>query len=607
MKRVLAFGKVIFGVSLLWILIFQVSPDVNSQAGDAAEIAADLAAGVTYAPPSGVVLFRPTQRAPRPPEAITPGPNVAVCPDPNPQNKTSIAAYLPHVGHLVGGANDYRAGDSRAGFYHSTDGGANWNCALIPTAISPSATQGDPAVASDTAGNFYYAYIEFMRTDNRNGIYVNKGNGFGPGTSSPVIVHLNSSTRFFEDKEYVVADTSPTSPFKDRVYVSWTKFTLLGIFGIPRIFIASSPTGEAPWTSSPVSDTRNEQGSVPAVGPDGTVYVAWEHFQNRQKPHAILIDQSTDGGLTWGADQTVATITPLPSPLPPTSFRVNSFPTLAVGNVGPNQVFQICVAWADYRNGDGDILFSSASSIAGPWSAPIRINDDPIGNGKDQFFPWMSIDPDGKIVIVFYDRRDDATNVKFHLYSVVSTDGGTTWENTRISDVASDPANDGFGGTFIGDYNGVVALNNQFHPLWTDTRSGNADAFTAATATIPTGGWPSDPTVNVPISTAAGDQQPIPLVTQAFQNYPNPFNPETWLPYQLARSAQVVIRIYDVRGHLVRTFDLGEQPPGVYLEKSRAAHWDGRNQKGEVVPGGVYFYTLQAGDFQVTRKFVILK
>ncbi|MBI1926307.1 M4 family metallopeptidase, partial [Candidatus Poribacteria bacterium] len=118
---------------------------------------------------------------------------------------------------------------------------------------------------------------------------------------------------------------------------------------------------------------------------------------------------------------------------------------------------------------------------------------------------------------------------------------------------------------------------------------------------------PIRPGLQVTLDPLQAEPQFIPLVTRAFQNYPNPFNPETWLPYQLAKPAHVVIRIYDVQGRLVRTLDLGEQPPGVYLEKSRAAYWDGRNHLGEVVPGGVYFYTLQAGAFQATRKLVILK
>ena len=99
----------------------------------------------------------------------------------------------------------------------------------------------------------------------------------------------------------------------------------------------------------------------------------------------------------------------------------------------------------------------------------------------------------------------------------------------------------------------------------------------------------------------------IPERTTLLVNYPNPFNPETWIPYQLARESIVKIHIYAATGALVRTLDVGHQPAGRYQERSRAAYWDGRNQLGEHVASGVYFYTLTAGDFTATRKMLIRK
>ena len=90
-------------------------------------------------------------------------------------------------------------------------------------------------------------------------------------------------------------------------------------------------------------------------------------------------------------------------------------------------------------------------------------------------------------------------------------------------------------------------------------------------------------------------------------NYPNPFNPETWIPYQLSESADVSVSIYAVDGRLVRRLDLGHQSAGVYQSRSRAAYWDGRNEFGERVASGLYFYTLTAGDFTATRKMLIRK
>ena len=95
--------------------------------------------------------------------------------------------------------------------------------------------------------------------------------------------------------------------------------------------------------------------------------------------------------------------------------------------------------------------------------------------------------------------------------------------------------------------------------------------------------------------------------TALLSNYPNPFNSETWIPYQLAENSDVVIRIYNHTGQLVRVIDLGHQRSGIYTTKEKNVYWDGRDNKGENVASGVYFYSLHAGQFTATRKMVIVK
>ncbi len=99
----------------------------------------------------------------------------------------------------------------------------------------------------------------------------------------------------------------------------------------------------------------------------------------------------------------------------------------------------------------------------------------------------------------------------------------------------------------------------------------------------------------------------VPSETTLLANFPNPFNPETWIPYQLAKPAKVTLTIYSMRGVVVQQLKLGQKPAGVYLSRSRAIHWDGRNSIGEKVAAGVYFYTLTAGEFSTTRKMLIRK
>ena len=99
----------------------------------------------------------------------------------------------------------------------------------------------------------------------------------------------------------------------------------------------------------------------------------------------------------------------------------------------------------------------------------------------------------------------------------------------------------------------------------------------------------------------------IPAETALLPNYPNPFNPETWIPYQLAEAADVTMTLYAADGRLVRTLVLGDQPVGVYHNRTRAAYWDGRNEFGEPVASGIYFYMIKAGEFTATRKMLIRK
>ena len=99
----------------------------------------------------------------------------------------------------------------------------------------------------------------------------------------------------------------------------------------------------------------------------------------------------------------------------------------------------------------------------------------------------------------------------------------------------------------------------------------------------------------------------LPAKTELLQNYANPFNPETWIPYRLAEPAEVTIKIHNPLGHPVRAFDLGYQAAGSYVDESKAVYWNGKNDSGESVSSGIYFYTMRAGNFVATRKMVIKK
>jgi hypothetical protein len=101
--------------------------------------------------------------------------------------------------------------------------------------------------------------------------------------------------------------------------------------------------------------------------------------------------------------------------------------------------------------------------------------------------------------------------------------------------------------------------------------------------------------------------KPALSVSMLYPNFPNPFNPDTWISYSLAADAFVSLDIYNLQGIRIRHIELGYKSAGLYISKEEAAHWDGRNELGEEVPSGIYFYSIQAGEFKATRRMIVLK
>ena len=180
-------------------------------------------------------------------------------------------------------------------------------------------------------------------------------------------------------------------------------------------------------------------------------------------------------------------------------------------------------------------------------------------------------------------------------------DGDGIQDTDEVTDI-SDPANADivfgreitilYGCTFIGD-GWPRELRVTAH-VWIFKRGDREFTFTQS---YDFGGKPK----------AAAAKDLLPKVTKLSLNYPNPFNPDTWIPFELAEDARVRIQLYDVTGRLVRTLDLGYRPAGYYLDRSKAAYWDGRNEVGESVASGIYFYRLTAGDFSAIKRMVILR
>ena len=344
----------------------------------------------------------------------------------SPQNETSIAVDPNNPNRVVGSANDYvtrtwsctvsgspcsALGDGYSGTYYSNNGGTSWCCSssdpghigtLIPGVShlvgGPYDAGGDPAVAFDSHGHVYYAGLGFNRNSAPNTVAVNKGTfdvGGNLSWGAPTFINPTSSPAIFNDKEWIAADSHASSPYRDRVYVTWTRFVFSAGTGAyvqsPISFAYSADGGQT--FSDPQLISGNVlygQGSRPVVGPDGTLYVFWDGSTRHEALDSTYMVKSTDGGATWSKPSAVSTIADIPG-IRSSKFRVNSFPAAAASASG-----QLYVTWTtEVKNGatsfEGDTdcayfipgnhlsqchsvaVYSTSSDGGSTWTAPALV------------------------------------------------------------------------------------------------------------------------------------------------------------------------------------------------------------------------------------------
>ena len=582
--------------------------------------------------------------------------NIDISEDPYPQNEPSVKISRKDPNRVVAAWRDFRTGVNpalrRIGYSYSTDGGLTWSVSqLTPQIIPTCALSSDPAVATDTAGNFYIVTISLNDVTGNGEVWLFKS--IDGGVTFDSVYHIASDPNIFEDKEYVTTDFVPTSPFYNNMYVSWTRFGS----GTDIYFVKSSDQGVT-W-SNPliVSSEPGVQGSIPAVGPEGEVYVAWYGYDFSSEN--IYFDKSTDGGVTFGTDKVV-------SPCPDAWF-----PSMAVDLSGGQYNGNIYVTWNDERNGDGDIFLSVSSDGGNNWSAAKRINDDAVSNGREQYWPWVTVAENGEIDLIFYDTRNTPSNSVIEAYLARSTDGGENFTNELISTQQS-PTTIPNSDVRFGDYIGIDAYGgNIVVPVWTDERAGgvNMDIYTAVINSVPvelvsfnartSGGhnileWQTsteknnrgfevERSLNGKNFTTRGFVEGNGTTTQLHsytftdegvngkvfyrlkqvdfngeykysnvieinstssieyqlaQNYPNPFNPATIISYTLPYDGYVTLKVYDVLGREVKTLTNGFQQAGIHNINFDAS---GLNS-------GVYFYKMEAGNnFSSIKKMILIR
>jgi hypothetical protein len=430
--------------------------------------------------------------------------NVEVTTTNGPASEVSMALDPANPLRLVAGAKDATLADAPgcdvnnvwAGHYWSADGGRTWGNGLFPGhpgedrgPLAAFTCSSDPVVAFGPDGSAYYTGIGVELTSEaarpalgllggaRSVIWVARSDDGGATWGTPAFAADCMGPACFNDKQWIAVD-----PRDGTLYLTWALVApivqdpVVGGAGTLHIVASRSDDRGATWTapsdvSPPIRGNVLNQFNTPVVGNEGEVYVFWIDLVNS----ALVMARSDDRGATWGLPVAIATVTPLPFQLPNSEFRTPTLTTAAIDR-GSGMLY---VAWPDAARGHGDILLARSEDGGASWHEPVRLNQD--AGDHDQFFPSLSVAPDGRVDALFYDRRDDPANRLVTAYHAWSTDHGATWQEVRVGDVLfdGDLGQHQTGAPYLGDYISIASSDAAAHMVWADSRNGDNDLFFA--------------------------------------------------------------------------------------------------------------------------------
>ena len=411
----------------------------------------------------------------------------------DPENEPTVGVNPNNPMSIIAASHAYTlpSGFPQFGLYRSTNGGTTFTTNFLPVPARFRNTS-DPIIDADLNNRWLLAGIAVQpvsATVDRASIIVYRSVDDGATFSNAINVS-GINNNFLDDKEYLAFDKTPTSPFVGNAYISYTRFA--NSPQTSQILLQRSVDGGLTWLA-PVAisgviagaPTPFVQGSNVQVGPNGEVYVAW--IEGDFTSATFRIRRSDDGGVTFGPTVNVSAIIRVPDPLTPAvptwAFRVPTFAFLAVDRsecFGSANFARVYAVWQANDPTNAHILLSFSDNGGATWSAPIRVDNSP--ENTQNFFPFVAVSPcSGTVTVIYYTNRESSSLLDVFL--AVSTNGGATFTNTRITDVSFDPnADPSFGNpcTFIGDY-----IFSAFIPpalpepeklisVWTDTRSNNS-------------------------------------------------------------------------------------------------------------------------------------
>jgi hypothetical protein len=485
---------------------------------------------------------------------------------------------------------DYSSGSRRVGFAYSHDAGLTWTDALFPQMYYD--CQSDPSLVVDAQGIFTASIITFPADANRTHIIqVSSYDGGVTWQDSVWVVHYPLLPHF-EDKQMLAVDDVPGSPYLGSYYCTWTRSYNYPSGDSVRINVVYKRPGQPYSEPCIVNQDSNPRWNIKwsnvCVGVEGKVYVSWLAYDMPSDGRRIEMAHSLDGGDTWSQEQVVVSTRFIEHTIDPI-LLIMAYGALAADvSDGPyhGRLYMIFTD-GDSANTETDVFTMHSDDDGTTWSPRDTICDEPSSYPVDQFHPWISVDEEGRVWCVFYDRRNDPNNLLMDTYFTVSTDGGDTWRaNERISTVSSDPGAGQFHADagLIGEYIGWQARGGKALAVWTDTRNGNQDVYSAVVDSV----FPPDD----------ADEPPAVLPAQiSLRVSPNPTNGTATLNFELARESVITFRVYDITGRLAQELDLGEMSAGEHRV----------NVSLDGMATGIYLAELTTHNTVVRTKLVLLR
>ncbi len=411
-------------------------------------------------------------------------------------NQAENAVFIsPRSKFVIINSNNSTPGVGPIGFsvshFISTNGGQSLSWTGDIYGPNPSVGHGDPSVVIDRSGRIISSYLGYVVFPGVRHLEISYSDDNGVSWTAVQI----PGSFVNADKQHMWVDNNLNSPYEGRIHMAFNDQFCVCPFDIVYTY---SDDGGVTWLAPPLENLASTVSPQAAfenlgvnlqTGPLGQVYACWSAIDDAISSvpdnTRIYFNKSLDGGDTWlGSATEILTVTGAGIALGGGKGGPKMYPFMAVNQ----QTGTLYIVWAN-NNGitggspvsDADIHMIKSEDEGDTWSAPIRVNQDPIGNFRDQWSPWIACDEiSNALVVLYYDSRNFPANNRAETFVSISYDDGNTWEDHQISDVGEDWSGTPF--SIPGqDYMQVDVYHGLVIPVWSDNRPSAGSDFRAYT------------------------------------------------------------------------------------------------------------------------------